>query len=99
MSNNILVNEKFGFHDNYSTGNAIFKLESIFNAWHNKDYVTGLFCDLTKAFDRVSHELFILKLEFYGVKGRILNWCKPNLLNRKQRVVLQFVNSPSLLSD
>jgi len=100
VSNNILVNEQFGFHDNVSTDSAIFKLiESIFNAYNNKGYITGLLCDLTKAVDSVSHELLILKLEFYGVKGYILNWLKSYLHNRKQRVVLQFVSSPNLLLD
>ena len=33
VSNNILANEKFGFHDNISTDSAIYKLiKSIFNA-------------------------------------------------------------------
>jgi hypothetical protein len=63
LSNNILVNEKFSFHDNVSTDSAMFKLiESIFNAWNNEEYVTHLFCELTKAFDSVSYELLILKL-------------------------------------
>jgi len=100
VSINILVNEQFSFCDNVSTGNAIFKLiESIFNAWNNTEHIIGLFCDLTKAFDSVSHELLILKLDFYAVKGCILNWLKSYLHNRKQRVVWQFVNSPNLLSD
>jgi len=74
MSNNILVNEEFSFHDNISTESAIFKLiKSIFSAWNNREYVTSLFCDLTKAINSVSHEILILKLEFYGVKGCILN--------------------------
>ena len=63
VSYNILVNEQFSFLDSVSIDSAIFKLiESIFNAWDNKEYVTGLFCDLTKAFDSVSYELLILKL-------------------------------------
>jgi len=40
----------------------------------------------------------ILKLEFYDVKGSILNWFKSYLLNRRQRVVLHFVNSLNILS-
>ena len=77
-----------------------FKLvKSIFSAWNNKEYITGLYCDLTKAFDSVSHELLILKLEFFGVKGCISNWSKSYLHNRKQTVVLHFVNSSNLLSD
>jgi hypothetical protein len=47
LSNNTLVNEQFSFCDNVSTDKAIFKLDSIFNAWNNKEYITGLFCDLT----------------------------------------------------
>jgi len=72
--------------NNVSTKSAVFKLsESIFSAWNNKEYVTGLFCDLTKAFESVSHEIFILKLEFYGVQGSILNWIKSYLHTRKQK--------------
>jgi hypothetical protein len=98
LLHHILTNEHFSFCDNVSNESAIFKLiESIFNAWYNKEYVTGLFCDLTEAFDSVNHRLLILKVEFYEVKGCVVNWLKSYLHNRKQRVVLQFVNSSNLL--
>jgi hypothetical protein len=65
VSNNNLINGQFGFFDSVSTDSAIFKLmELIFNAWNNKECVTGLLCNLTKAFDGVSHELLILELKF-----------------------------------
>jgi len=61
VSNNILANKHFGFHVSVSTAGAIFKpIESIFNAWNNKEYIMGLFCDLTKPFVSVRHELLIL---------------------------------------
>jgi len=88
------------FCDIVSAESAIFKLtESNFSAWNNKEYLLYLFYDLTKAFRCVSHAPLILNLEFYGVKGSILNWFKSYLHNRRQRVVLHFVSSPNLLSD
>jgi len=87
VSNNILANKQFGFHDNVSIESASFKLiESIFSAWNNKEYTMGLFGDLTTVFDSASHEILILNLEFYGVKDSVLNWLKSYLHKRKQRV-------------
>ena len=100
MSTNILANEQYGFRGNVSTESAIFKFtESIFNAWNNKVYIIGLFYDLTKALDCISHEISILKFIFYGVKRSILNWFKSYLHYRRQRIILQFVNALNLLSD
>jgi hypothetical protein len=50
--------------------------------------VSGIFCDLEKAFDCVSHEVLLNKLSYYGIKDIHYNLYKTYLLNRKQRTAI-----------
>ena len=50
---------------------------------------------LSKAFDKVPHVKFLKKLEFYGIRGSILQWFKSFLTNRSQRVVIEGYYSSS----
>ena len=38
--------------------------------------VRGVFLDISKAFDKVSHEGFLYKLESHGIEGELLNLFK-----------------------
>jgi hypothetical protein len=90
--NNILSNHQFGFRVNQGTDNAIFKLISgILNSLNKKILVGGIFCDLEKAFDCVSHEILLNKLRYYGIKDRQYNLYKSYLQDRFQRTNMQWI--------
>lgn len=84
---NILSKRQFGFRKNISTETAILDLfkTTILNLNQNKKCL-AVFLDLAKAFDTVSHEILLEKLEKVGVRGMVLELFKNYLKNRTQRV-------------
>ena len=53
--------------------------------------VRAVFCDVSKAFDRVWHVGLILELKAADVNGKVLVWFNSYLTGRKQRVILSGV--------
>ena len=89
ISNKILANEQYGFRSNTSE-RAIYQLTNkILTALDNKEWVGGIFCDLSKAFDNVDHDLLIEKLKFYGITGTASKLIKSYLTNIFQRVKIR----------
>jgi hypothetical protein len=56
--NNILATEQYGFRRVWATEQAAFMIiNGIFQAWNIKLQVFEFFCNLTKAFDCVNHDI------------------------------------------
>jgi hypothetical protein len=58
-----------------------------------------VFCDLTKAFDCVNHDILLEKLMFYGVHGKFKPLLESYLKDRYQTVSLGNLNSSSKDSE
>lgn len=94
--NNLLSSSQFGFRKNNSTIKALLKVvEDVVGGLEEGAHVQLTMCDLTKAFDCVSHDLLIAKLNHYGVRGLPLKLITSYLNERRQCVSL----GPTTRSD
>lgn len=90
----IISDEQFGFQKSKSTTLAAFSLmKAILSNVNNNQMTTGLFFDLSKAFDLVSHDILLEKLEAIGIRGPALQWIMSYLSNRKQCVTINRINN------
>ena len=52
------------------------------------DEIQFIFCDVSKAFDRVWHKGVLQKMKMNGISGKLWRWYKDYLNNRRQKVVV-----------
>lgn len=84
---NIITPAQFGFQKKKSTVHAaIHYYESVATALKDKCHVLSISLDMTKAFDSISHDILLTKLDCYGIRGVAYSWIKSYLCNRLQNV-------------
>ena len=94
----VLYDKQFGLRQCHSTSHAVITLvEKITHALDRGKIVGGVFIDFKKAYDTVSHDILLQKLEAYGIKNNIYELIKSYLSNRKQFV--QYSDGKSDVKD
>ena len=61
--------------------------------FEKKKIQIGVFLDLSKAFDTIDHNIFINKLNWYGIRGVALEWFTNYFKNRKQFIQYKNIKS------
>ena len=93
-SGKILNEKQFGFRKKHSTTDAVTKfINDIGKSLDNKESVLAVYCDLSRAFDTINHEILLRKLQYYGIRGHALKWFLSYLTKRKQYVNYNGQNS------
>ena len=90
----VIYDKQFGFRANHSTAHAVnYSINHILHNLEKKNYVIGIFVDLSKAFDTIDHQKLLVKLEHYGIRGSCLELLKSYLCDRKQYTDFQNTHS------
>ena len=83
----ILYDGQYGFRPKRSTIDAITDFVSdVLPSLDKRNTSLAVYLDLSKAFDTINHGILLRKLEYYGIRGRALEWFKSYLDQRRQYV-------------
>ncbi|CAB3984518.1 Hypothetical predicted protein [Paramuricea clavata] len=74
----------------------LYVLHEIHNILEKRAQVDTVYLDFAKAFDKVSHDLLLVKLHNFGIRGNLLRWFGDYLSGRLQRVTVLGVTSEPL---
>ena len=85
---NILTNIQFGFRQRRSADlQLLLTVHDLALGLNKGSQTDAILLDFSKAFDKVSHRLLLLKLQHHGIRGQLLNWITSFLQDRTQQVV------------
>jgi len=89
----VLVKEQFVFRTNSCTEiSSYILISNILSSLNNKLLVSGLVCDLQRAFDHLNHEK-LSKMKFFGILGIANKLIKSDLQDMYQSILINSENS------
>ena len=87
-TNNLFSSAQHGFIKGKSCTTQLLEfLEDVSQALDEGEDV-DVILDFKKTFEKVPHRRFLVKLQGYGIQGKVQDWIQEFLTERKQRVVI-----------
>ena len=84
-----------GFRGGLSCTTQLLEVMEIWTRWFDLGLPWDtVYTDFAKAFDSVPHQRLLNKIHAYGIRGKVFNWIKDFLNNRRQRVIVGNESSP-----
>ena len=91
---NLINQSQHGFTKGKSClTNLLSFYSKVYEAADNGDSYDILYLDFSKAFDKVPHQRLLRKVKAHGIDGKVLDWVRSWLSDRRQRVVINGIKS------
>jgi hypothetical protein len=88
-TNHLLYDKQHGFRSKLSCETQLIEFTSdVLNTVQDRKQCDAVIMDFSKAFDKVSHDCLIYKLDRAGIDMQTRNWVKSFLTGRTQKVVV-----------
>ena len=96
----IFFDGQHGFRQNRSTSSAMMEIVSSIILANENNMLTGaLMIDTSKAFDTISQEQLLDKLDYCGIRGIANDWCRSYFADRSMLVQVNNCNSDEHVID
>ena len=99
--NCVLSDHQFGFRPGYSPVDQLILTYNDVSLWYDSGKcVNVVLFDFSKAFDRVNHNLLLIKLHSIGIQGQLWHWLSDFLIGRNMAVcVAGCCSAPNAVSS